>query len=56
MAVELSPTVGIADSIAPGIGFGTRTTKVRAVWVLRIQAQLVRVPLLGRAFRAKTAS
>ncbi len=51
MAVELSPTVGIADSIAPGIGFGTRTTRVKAVWRLKVQAQLARIPLLGRAFR-----
>ena len=51
MAVELSPLIGVADAIAPGVGFGTRTTRARAVWSLQFQARLARIPLLGRVFR-----
>jgi len=51
MAVELLSGVGIANSIAPGVGFGTRTTKAQPVWFLKIRSRMARIPLIGRPFR-----
>jgi hypothetical protein len=50
-AVELSPGVGIADELMPGVGLVTRTTVIRSTQALRLRYRVARVPLLGRPFR-----
>ena len=55
MAVEQLPTVDIANAVAPGVGFGTRTTKAQSVWMLKIRGRMARIPLVGRAFRDNDA-
>jgi len=53
LVVELSPTVQVADAIAPGVMLMTRTVTTAAVWRLRLNRQLSKVPVIGKAFRGK---
>jgi len=50
-AVELSPSIGVTDEIAPGIALRNRTTVARSVWRLKLSARLRRVPGLRRLNR-----
>src|SRR3989337_2362712 len=49
--VELSPSVDVADSIAPGVMLATRTVTQAPVWRLKLHRSLSKVPLIGKCFR-----
>ena len=51
LAVELGPSVGVADEIAPGVMFTNRVVVTRAVWFLRLTAKCRRIPGLRRLLR-----
>ena len=51
--VELSPTVHVSHAIAPGVMLMTRTVTVASVWKLKMNRQLSKVPVIGRAFRGE---
>jgi len=50
LAIELGDRSAIADEIAPGVGLSLRKTVTRAVWSLKFQRTLARVPWVGKVF------